>query len=69
MTVNAIVTRYPETVLIFADFGIDACCGGARTLRDDARLHALDLGTLTAAIRNAAREDLATSGLDEAGRR
>ena len=37
MTVNDILARFPETISIFNDFGIDACCGGAVSLRDAAK--------------------------------
>ena len=59
MTVNAIVARYPETVSVFADFGIDACCGGARTLGDVASRHHLDIQALTAALRAAVGKEVA----------
>ena len=29
MTVNAAIRTFPQTVAVFNDFGIDACCGGA----------------------------------------
>ena len=54
MTVNAVITRYPEAVRVFADFGIDACCGGEKTVRDAAARHGIDLEALTTAIRDAA---------------
>ena len=50
MTVNAIVARYPDTIRAFAAFGIDACCGGGRTLRDVAERHGLDLDDLVRAV-------------------
>jgi regulator of cell morphogenesis and NO signaling len=55
MTVNAVVERYPATIRAFTAFGIDACCGGARTLRDVATRHGLDLTRLVNAVAEAAR--------------
>lgn len=66
MTVNAIIARYPETVSVFADFGIDACCGGARTVRDVASRHHMDLGALITAIRLAADRGVTAPALDDA---
>ena len=36
-TVNDLLREHPSTVAVFNAYGIDACCGGARTLRDAAR--------------------------------
>ena len=33
MSVNDVIREYPETVEIFNHFGIDACCGGAASVR------------------------------------
>ena len=54
MTVNAVIARYADAVRTFADFGIDACCGGERTVRDAAATHGINLEALTMAIRAAA---------------
>jgi iron-sulfur cluster repair protein YtfE (RIC family) len=36
MSVNAVIQRYPETVAVFNEHGIDACCGGAERVREAA---------------------------------
>jgi regulator of cell morphogenesis and NO signaling len=36
MTVNDVVQSYPETVVVFNDFGIEACCGGGVPVREAA---------------------------------
>jgi iron-sulfur cluster repair protein YtfE (RIC family) len=46
LSVNEIVRRWPPTIAVMNDFGIDACCGGADPLdvaaaRDGAPLDAL----------------------------
>jgi len=38
-TVNEVVARHPETLSLFAELGIDACCGGAKSLAEVARRH------------------------------
>lgn len=35
-TVNEIVAAYPETIEVFNDFAIEACCGGSVPLREAA---------------------------------
>ena len=68
MTVNAVIAQYADAVRAFADFGIDACCGGQRTVRDAAAKHAIDLEALTTAIRAAAGAQVGAS-LDAAEQR
>ena len=36
ISVNDALRLYPATAAVFNAFGIDACCGGARTLREAA---------------------------------
>jgi regulator of cell morphogenesis and NO signaling len=36
-TVNEVLREHPGTIGAFNAFGVDACCGGAATLRDAAR--------------------------------
>jgi regulator of cell morphogenesis and NO signaling len=36
LTVNQIVGLYPETAAVFNAFKIDACCGGAVSIREAA---------------------------------
>ena len=49
-TVNDVITRHPEAVTVFNSFGIDACCGGMRTLLDAAREDGADASALLAAL-------------------
>jgi iron-sulfur cluster repair protein YtfE (RIC family) len=37
-----VIERYPATIEILAEYGIDTCCGSGRCLAEAARLHALD---------------------------
>ena len=35
-SVNEVLQCHPATVMVFNDFGVDACCGGASSLADAA---------------------------------
>jgi regulator of cell morphogenesis and NO signaling len=50
MTINEIITLYPETVAVFNRHGIDSCCGGALPLAEVARKHRLDFIALLAEL-------------------
>lgn len=50
LTVNDAIRLYPETVTVFNDFGIDACCGGAVPIAEAARRDGADLEALLAAL-------------------
>lgn len=50
LTVNDAVARYPRTVAVFNEFGIDACCGGAATIEEAARRDGADPDALVAAV-------------------
>ena len=52
-TVNDVLKQYPETVSVLNAFGIDACCGGAASLREAARRDGVDLAELLAALQTA----------------
>ena len=54
LTVNETIARWPRTVTVFNDFGIDACCGGAATIRDAAVRDGAVLETLMQALHDAA---------------
>lgn len=49
-TLNAIVARHPAALAVFQRFGLDTCCGGSLPLAIAAEHHALDLGTVLAAL-------------------
>jgi regulator of cell morphogenesis and NO signaling len=36
LSVNEVISRYPAAVELFNRYGIDACCGGAASVRDAA---------------------------------
>lgn len=45
-TLNAWATERPGALGVFAELGLDACCGGARSLSEACRLHGLDAGAV-----------------------
>jgi len=53
-TVNETIAHHPRTITVFNLFGIDACCGGAATIRDAAARDGVSLTTLMQALRDAA---------------
>ena len=55
-TVNEIIRLHPATVGVFNDFAIDACCGGAATLRQAAARDGADVEQLLEALNRAAAE-------------
>lgn len=57
-TINSITGRYPDTITIFASYGIDSCCGGDKTLAEAARRHNVALDELLS------RLELATTYAD-----
>jgi hypothetical protein len=46
-TVVEWVRRYPQTLPVFASFGMDSCCGGAESVANAAAHNGVDLGFLT----------------------
>lgn len=50
MTVNEVIRRAPESVAIFREFGIDACCGGDLSVKEAARRHGIPFDRLLAAL-------------------
>jgi iron-sulfur cluster repair protein YtfE (RIC family) len=54
MTVNETVQRYPATLAIFADAGIDTCCGGSLPIEEAARRHGIELRTLLTSLETVA---------------
>jgi iron-sulfur cluster repair protein YtfE (RIC family) len=49
-TVNATTTAHPETLAVFAEYGLDSCCGGARTLEAAAADAGIEVTTLMEAL-------------------
>jgi regulator of cell morphogenesis and NO signaling len=56
-TVNEASTQFPATLRVFSEWGIDACCGGAKPLAEVARRHNFDLDALLAALHEAAEAE------------
>lgn len=59
LTVNEAIRRFPATVAVFNDFGIDACCGGAAPLAEAAVRDGADPVELLDAVRAAALAEAA----------
>lgn len=53
-SVNATIQRFPSTVAVFNEYGVDACCGGAATLREAALEAGVALDQLLGALESAA---------------
>ena len=49
-TVNEVIRTYPESVLVFNQLGIDACCGGDASIAEAARRDGVDLRSLLARL-------------------
>lgn len=49
-TVNEVIRMYPESVSVFNQLGIDACCGGDASLAEAAWREGVDLGSLLARL-------------------
>lgn len=52
---NDTIRRYPESIAVFNQLGVDSCCGGAASLADSARETGIDLDELLSML-NAAIE-------------
>lgn len=52
--VRDVFERYPATAPVFADHGVDLCCGGDKSLAFAAQAHAVDLDVLLAELQDAA---------------
>ncbi len=53
-SIDAVLREHPATVAVFNAFGVDACCGGARSLRAAAQEDGVDCCALVAALELAA---------------
>lgn len=56
LTINEIMARWPQTMMLFNALGIDTCCGGGDTLPDAARRAGVPLPVLLAAVEHGAQE-------------
>ena len=50
MIINDIIRRYPKTVSVFAEFGVDSCCGGAQPIEVTASEDGVDVEALVKAL-------------------
>lgn len=57
MTVNEIIAAHDDTVAVFHEWGVDACCGGALPISVVADKHGFDLDVLLSRLNAAARKD------------
>ena len=53
MRLNEIIRRWPETVRVFHDLGMDACCGGEKTVEEAAAAHRLPIKDVLALLKRA----------------
>jgi iron-sulfur cluster repair protein YtfE (RIC family) len=53
-TINSITHEYPDTIVIFSDYGIDSCCGGEKALDEVARRHGLPLNDIVTRLESVA---------------
>lgn len=56
-SIDAVLRDHPATVAVFNAFGVDACCGGARSLRAAAQEDGVDCCALVAALELAAADE------------
>lgn len=61
--IRDLVDRFPETMPILSQFGIDLCCGGGRELDEALTLHNAPVQQTLAQIENVVAT--AASGLDQ----
>ena len=54
VAVDDTIACHPRTVTVLNHLGIDACCGGAATIRDAAARDGVELATLMQALHDAA---------------
>lgn len=54
MTINEVIQKYPKTMAVFNRFNFDSCCGGAKTIEEEARHVKADLGEVLEALNRAA---------------
>ncbi|MDE3054836.1 MAG: DUF542 domain-containing protein [Gemmatimonadota bacterium] len=53
MTVKELVDREPRARDVFAQFGMDTCCGATVPIAEAAARHGIELGALVAALAGA----------------
>jgi len=56
MVINEVIRRYPQTIPVFNEFNIDACCGGGQPIAVTAGADGVDLDILLGALNRAIKE-------------
>lgn len=62
MSVNDTIARFPDTLSVFDAFGIDACCGGAASVREAACRDGADPEALVMALLGIAAASIEVEG-------
>jgi iron-sulfur cluster repair protein YtfE (RIC family) len=50
MQISQVIEDYPETMVVFHNYGLDMCCGGSHPVAEAARLHEIPCDELTTAL-------------------
>lgn len=50
LRINEVIRSHPETVAVFHELGLDACCGGDRTLAEASAAHGLSVDAVLEAL-------------------
>lgn len=53
MTLDEITNRFPDTIKVFNEFGMDICCGGGMSLAEAAERDGVELESIEQALRAA----------------
>ena len=56
MIINDVIQKYPKTIGIFKDFGVDSCCGGGFSIEKTAAMSGGDMEKLLAKLNKAVGE-------------
>lgn len=57
MTINEVVSKYPEALKVFSDFKVDSCCGGAESIATTAAVSNANIPELMEALNKAVNKD------------
>ena len=60
MSVNTTIQRFPGSIAVFNELGVDACCGGASSLAEAALEAGITLQALVDALEAAVPEAVAS---------
>ncbi len=56
MIINDVIQKYPKTIGIFKDFGVDSCCGGGFSIEKTAAMSGGDMEKLLEKLNKAVGE-------------